>query len=103
MLINIFDIYAVINENDMKLFYIYTVINENNMRKKVVKYYYVGVNKANNSIIICSTKAELGRFVGLSSYKLSQLIGNTKVADTELYTLWSRVVITKINRGFSYK
>lgn len=93
----------MINENDVKLFYIYAVINENDMRKKVVKYYYVGVLKVNNRVIICSTKAELGRFVGVSSYKLSQLMDNTKMVDTESFTLWKHVTITKVNRGFNYK
>jgi hypothetical protein len=103
VLLSAFDIYTVINENRVKLFYIYVGINENGMKKKAVKYYYVGVNKANNSVIVCSTKAELGRFIGISVFKLSKMMDNITIVDTELFTLWSRIRITKVNRGWRYK
>ena len=73
------------------------------MRKKRVKYYYVGLKKNDNSVIVCSTKAELGRFIGISVFKLNQLMDNTTIIDTELFTLWSRIAITKVNRGWNYK
>lgn len=69
--------------------------------KKIGKKYYVCTVKADNSIIICSTKAQIARFIGVSVYKLGKLIGEKDVIDDEFVTLWRQVKITRAKKGFN--
>lgn len=68
------------------------------MIKKRRKTYYVALNKANNTIEICTSKTEAGRFVNISYDTVRRHLERTSFYDTLLYSVWKDVVLVKSKR-----
>ena len=69
--------------------------------KNKVKTYYIGLNKANNGIVIALTKAEIARFLGISVYIVTKYMRNSSVYDNNMYTIWRNISVKKVKRGYA--
>ena len=71
--------------------------------KKKVKTYYIGLIKANNTIKISITKTGIAQFLGISTDTIGRHMGKLLKYDTEEYTVWRKISIEKLKRGFAFK
>ena len=69
--------------------------------KNKAKTYYIGLNKANNGIVIALTKAEIARYLGISVYIVTKYMRNSSVYDNNMYTIWRNISVKKVKRGFA--
>jgi len=69
--------------------------------KNKVKTYYIGLNKANNGIVIALTKAEIARFLDISVYIVTKYMRNSSVYDNNMYTIWRNISVKKVKRGYA--
>lgn len=71
--------------------------------KNKVKTYYIGLNKADNSIILASSKVEIAKFMKISVDTLNRRIGNSSGYNDNEWGIWCDVKCKTIKRGYKLK
>ena len=78
------------------------------MPQKTMKYYkidrksyHICLNKANNKVIIASTKTDVAKYIGISTDTLNRRLGNKGEYSDEEWSVWCNVVPKKARMGYA--
>lgn len=72
-------------------------------RKKKEKIYFIGVRKSDNKVILCLTKAQLARHIGVHPETIRRHLSKESMYDSSSYIIWRDIRAEKVKRGYGLR